>query len=475
MEKFIDLITLGSSHSIITSNKPSKVPVGEFVVEGESKIDHSNFGLFNITSPDLNTYYPGETAESINPDDSEFIFPVFRLLSEVVVHKLTNPIDFRANNVLRESMALLKGQTVYTEHEDLVGNHIGVVMDVFWQESYKMNGVTIPAGINAVLKLDAKSNPKIARGILQDPPAIHSSSVSVLYKWEKSHPELSDDEFYSKLATFDEKGQLIRKVANDIVLYTELSLVPHGADPFAQLLKDGKITNPHFAKKFYSLGGESFSFVDFKKAITGDPVVEISSFNALSNNNQNPKKDNSMDEFISKLSKSVNFEGGKPEELIAHIEKLMADNLTNEQAYAGEVAQLKKDKEKLTQQVTSLSEENTTLKKDETFIEVGKARLQQVRDEAVKFYSTLKGDAKDDKIISIIQNSDLETAQSFLKEYKEAVEERIPLTCQDCQSTDIKRASVSTSENQGENGTPAVKSNLQVIEERKRRKYANQK
>ena len=470
-DKNFDVTVLGSSHSLIIPNKHDKVPLDKISVEGESNIDHSSFGLFNVTSPDLNTYYPGENADSVKPEESDFIYPVFRLLSEVVVHKMHNPIDFRAKDVLKNSMNLLKGQTIYTEHEDMVGNHIGTIKEVFWQDSYKVKGVTVPAGINAVLMVDAKSNPKIARGILQDPPAIHSCSVTVLHRWEKSHPELTDDEFWNMFGTYNDKGELVRKVVNDIILYSELSLVPHGADPFAQLLKDGKIINPTWAKKFYSLGGDSFACVDFKKVHTGDPVVEISSFNTLSS--PNPKKEKHMDEFIAKLSKAVSFEGEDPDKLLAHIEAQLADNLKNEQDYAREISQLKKDKDSLEKKNQSLTDENTTLKEGETFIEVGKAHLQKVREEAVKFYSTVKGEAKDPKIIALIEGSDLDVAESFLKEYKEVMEERVPLTCQKCKSTDIQRASVSAStEDDDGSETPVIKSNLEVIEERKRRKYA---
>lgn len=71
-----------------------------------------------------------------------------------------------------------------------------------------------------------------------DPPSIHSNSVSVRFIWDKSHPNLDEDEFWNKLGTYDEKGNLICRVVKEIVSYYETSLVSHGADPFAQKIDE---------------------------------------------------------------------------------------------------------------------------------------------------------------------------------------------------------------------------------------------
>lgn len=470
--KNIDLIVCGSGHSLMFSNKSENVPVSALRVEEKCETDHSQFGLFNVTAPNMNTFYPDATADNIKPEDEDFIYPVFRLLSEVVVNKLSNPVDFRKAEVLKNSMTLLKGQTVYTEHEELIGNHVGVVFDVFWQDAYTTNGVKVPAGINGVLKLDAKSNPKIARGILQDPPAIHSSSVSVMYAWEKSH-DLSNDEFYSKLGTFNEKGELIRKIASDIILYTELSLVPHGADPFAQLLKDGKVTNPAFAKKFYSLGGDKFSYVDFKNVPKGDIEVEISSFNSTTNTNN--KNEKSMETFLEKLAKKINFEGEQGEDaLLSAVDQLLNDNLKNEQAYSKEITDLKADRDKIQSQLETEKQENLDLKADKDFIQIGKDHLKSQVDRAVDLYTTVKGDKKDDKMVEIITNSDHDSAQSFIKEYESELNELSPLTCQDCKSTNVVRASanVEDEDTSGVSNKPTYKSNLEVIQNRRKSQFS---
>jgi len=65
---------------------------------------------------------------------------------------------------------------------------------------------------------------------------------------------MADDEFYSKVGSFDDKGKLIQRVVTEIAGFHETSLVAHGADPFAQKVgKDGKIINPSYARSRYPL------------------------------------------------------------------------------------------------------------------------------------------------------------------------------------------------------------------------------
>ena len=86
-----------------------------------------------------------------------------------------------------------------------------------------------------------------------DPPSIHSNSVTVQFKWDKSHPNMEDNEFYQKLGTYDSKGVMVRRIVTEVVRYLETSLVSHGADAFAQKIgDDGKIINPNFAKRTWA-------------------------------------------------------------------------------------------------------------------------------------------------------------------------------------------------------------------------------
>ena len=364
------------------------------------------------------------------------------------------------------------GQTVYTEHEDLVGNHIGVVVETFWQEAYTVNGIKIPAGINGVLKVDGKSNPKIARGILMDPPAIHSDSVSVVYRWSKSH---DIDDFYDKLGTYDEKGDLIRKVVDEILLYTELSLVPHGADPFAKIQKGNSIVNPEFSSKMYSLSGNKLSMSDYKNLPKGDIEIEISYFN-YNFNPENPKKDDKMKEFLLKLAGKVGHQfEGEPDgdKLIEFISNKFAENVQDETDYAKEISDLKKEKETLQGSVDQLNQDLATYQEKKGFIEIGESHLNQVRADAEKFYKLIKGDKADEAITSLIKGADMKSATSLLKQYEEEYNELVPLSCAKCHSTEITRATSKREDedDDNKNDKPVIRSNFEVIEKRREKRF----
>ena len=109
---YIDSLTIDGGHSILTSHVPEKIGARKFV-ENYYKWNKptpeaiTQFGLFGS---DLNyhTYYPDVTAEELHPKDDEFIYPLFRLLSDTIVSKNWNPTDFgHIPGVLKNSMNLL--------------------------------------------------------------------------------------------------------------------------------------------------------------------------------------------------------------------------------------------------------------------------------------------------------------------------------------------------------------------------------
>jgi hypothetical protein len=91
-------------------------------------------------------------------------------------------------------------------------------------------------GINVEMKIDWKMNPRIARGLLMQPPAIHSASVTVMFEYDYSHPALAEaGRFWESLGEqYD--GETVRLLVTKIVGYWEISLVFQGADQLAKQL-----------------------------------------------------------------------------------------------------------------------------------------------------------------------------------------------------------------------------------------------
>lgn len=402
---------------------------------------------------------------------------MFRLLSETIVSKNWNPTDFGQNGVLKASMKMLLGQTVNCDHETNIGNAIGAVSQVMWQESYKDGSFTIPAGINGILKIDGKANPRIARGILMEPPSIHSNSVTVQFKWDKSHPGMEDGEFYQKLGTYDSKGEMIRRVVTEVVRYMETSLVSHGADSFAQKIgEDGKIINPTFAKRTWS-SYEEYRDDKSKQYFFTDYKTDFNSFQEKDNTpdsfndngtqeNHNPNKENmnkELQEFLEKLfgDNMLSLAEGKEmtqEEVVSCIQSLVS----SKNSLQTTVDNLTTEKSSLTEQITNLNAEVANLKEMAT---VGKNHIASLRESAVATYKKLMGDKADETIVTMLnaETTGIVTLISLTKDYQSRLEEKFPMVCASCGSHDVSRAS-SVAENDNEDKTkkPATTSNAEA-------------
>lgn len=457
---FNETMVIGAGHSILVGNVPAPVQEKEpltklsenfFSWNKTSKDSIQKFGFFG-SDIDYNTYYPDLKPEDLTPKDNEFIEPMFRLLSETIVSKNWNPVDFSRNGVLKAAMPLILGQTVNCDHSTDIGNAIGSVSKVVWQDSYKVDGYTIPAGINGILKIDGKANPRIARGILMDPPSIHSNSVTVQFTWDKSHPELDDAEFWDKLGTYDKEGNMICKVCTGIVRFLETSLVSHGADTFAQKIgSDGKIVNPTFAKQTYEAfkeheekGTREFFFLDNKTDLEYYNNTQQVNNNKVENTNlSNTKMDKELKEFLEKLfgKDMLTLSEGKeasPEEAISLIQQIVSDKAS----LTDTVNNLTEEKAKLEEKISNLEAEKTSLTEQAN---LGKTYVSKLREEACNNYRKLMGDSfkENDAIYVMLQaeNTPVVTLEGLNKTYAQKLEEVYPMHCNHCGSKDVSRAS----------------------------------
>lgn len=209
-------------------------------VNGMNRIQQQ-FGLFG--SNNANTYYPDIAGGSdILPKPEDFINVPFRLLSATIVGAGSwKATDFTNTLMLKSSVNKLDRKPVYYDHDTDLLNWVGIVQSPKWTESFtNPDGQIVPAGIDGIISIDAKTNPKIARGVLIG--SIFSNSVTVDFLWEMSHPFESEDEFERRVGSLGTDGKMIRRVATTIIDYYESSLVWLGADPFAKKIgEDGSL------------------------------------------------------------------------------------------------------------------------------------------------------------------------------------------------------------------------------------------
>ena len=478
-KKNSETIVLNSGHSLIMGHKPESIQLQMINTKlKEHPQEINKFGLFDRATPNYTTYYPDVTNADLNPKDSEFIEPVFRMLSNVTVNAHYNPVYFPAE-VLKKSMHKMIGQTINIDHEMATGNAIGAVKSVEWQNATTSNGIKIPAGFNAVLKIDGKSNPRLARGIMMDPPSIHANSVTVNFAWEQSHSNLTPEEFRDKIGSFDNKGKLIQKVATEIKAYHETSLVSHGADPFAQKIGgDGKIVKPTYANDRYPLMDHDMnkaSFIWDWKSIpqpVGEEVIlnSFQSDNTIHNINEQNNED--MKELLRLLEKMLgleveslteeNYEAelGKINylELKAKVEKIDDDqpvvvlDLTGIEAIKTEITTLRTFKES----VPDNFQDNVAL------AVIGTSTISDLKAETKRLYGLSVEDGKEDKnILTLIDNSEYEGLKALHKQYEDITEGKFGFVCVDCDSHNVTRASIKTD---GDDDPGAPKTNQQVID-----------
>lgn len=452
-------------HSLTSTKFPKRVALKDLakVKEEDRKVDLASLGLWEVSSPDFNKYYPDVDEEDLNPKDSEFFYPLFRALSKIVINKW-GPIDFSAKDVLKSSMKKLVGQTVFTNHEAIVGNEVGVVSEVSWENARTQDGIKIPGGINARFKLDGKSNPKLVRSMNSDPPSIHSVSVTVTFKWERSHPELTESEFWNQLGQFDSKGELIRRIVTEILSYEEISLVTHGADPYAQIIKEGKINNPKYADDHYQFSAEEFvengHYFDWKDYTEGKVSLNAGSTipSRFNNNDTTTKHEESMDkDLLNFLRTQLGLDATTAE---AAVIKAMKDKLPVMVASAGDLttanASLKIAQDELAAlkakypdgTVILSKEDKEKLDKYDGLIKdqaVATKATTELRAEALRLYHLSAGgaDKADASITKLIAEAGYETLGALHKQYFAAVEKSFTATCDSCGSTKITRASAS--------------------------------
>lgn len=165
--------------------------------------------------------------DQLRPSKEDYVRIPVRALSKVMVNQY---IDFTQDNVLKDSTPLLNGVIVFPDHSRSVEAWLGSVTETSWNESSN------PPGVDAILQIDAWANPKITRGLLNEPPALKRVSVNVHLEWEKSHPDMDRYEFFSMLGK-KVNGSIVRIIATLIKYYGEISFVYFGSDKYAKIKK----------------------------------------------------------------------------------------------------------------------------------------------------------------------------------------------------------------------------------------------
>lgn len=162
--------------------------------------------------------------------EERYVYAEFRALSQIFLNN--RGLDFSEPGVLEAAVEMLKGKTVYPNHQfGDVNNWLGVVSESFWDaKGEKAGGVP---GINCQIKIDAFLNYRIACGVMMNPPAVNSMSLTVLFEFEYSHPHMDRWKFWDMLGE-EVDDEIVRLIVTNIKEIWEASLVPVGEDRLAK-------------------------------------------------------------------------------------------------------------------------------------------------------------------------------------------------------------------------------------------------
>ena len=453
-----------------------------------------------------NTYYPEiNSGKEVIPQEEDFVQAPWRLLSAGIVAAYSwRATDFSKGNVLKRSVKLLNDVPLYKNHDtSSIDNWVGKVMSPTWGESYTdSKGNVIPAGINAILHIDAKTNPKVARGVLSN--IINSNSVTVLFDWEPSHEFEDEYEFENNVGKVID-GKMVTRVATKIYDYYETSLVWLGADPYAKKIQEdgvllkvdhtGVHQNPVENSKVPTFEQEPEAI---KLAYTQNKTYSV--YQRLSKqpldisyiNNDN---NNEMEELLKALRVQLGLEENAEvtPEMVAtltkgqpvdnahvsvfgkvtalakeaagegsdiNLDEFLANNVfvgkaeyTNSQeeltakkaevvTLTGDNATLVTEKETLSGELETANETITSLTSErdglKTFAELGKTYEGHQRSEAIRLYKVVAGETADEAVVGLFEKATSEELTGLLKQYTKGATEKFSGKCASCGSEEFE-------------------------------------
>lgn len=458
----------------------------------------------------------GDVQKGVAPKPEDFIEVPFRLISATIVGGGTwKATDFSNATILKKSVKMLDGKTVYKDHETDTDNWVGIVNGVKWSDAFDSNGVKVPAGIDGILAIDQVTNPKVARGAMMG--TIYSNSVTVEFDWEMSHKFENEWDFLNKIGTIGTDGKMIRRVVTAIYNYHETSLVWLGADPFAKAYtEDNKLKNIDVGSVYQyakAKPDEARPTEDtenkYKERKTysvnlgfGTELLPLSK-NGLSSHSSNSSQKISFDmkQFIAAFMKAfgtqLNLTAAElekietPDGFVSHIEEL-SKKVTFENPNADTTAQLEAFKavaltvaKEAAPETTDINpaefmkthtfvktEELSTLKttageveqlkKDKSNLEaeaaLGKNYLAAKRTQAIKLYkATVGADEADAAVIDLFNKADDKAIDGLLAQYGKTATAKFSGHCKKCQSTEIEfKSSVEVEGEEHEGGAKSI-------------------
>jgi len=258
------------------------------ILPGVGKKSYSALQLTAPTQADLAHTAPSpDVKKIINPGtQNESLVTTYRTLSKSYVYQMgwfgLVCISFAHDNVLKDSMPKIVGRPIMPDHSNSSQEWLGRLTEASWANS--INNLDVP-GINGVVSLDidpdvTHPSRRIVRGVEQG--VLNCFSVSVWFRSARSHPDMDIDIFYDSMGQPGPDGAIICFVAEEILSYTEGSVVLAGADPNAVQKELSQTQDQHNVLcAFSSADGWSFTKEKTHMPTKKDDMVSLEKFQEI--------------------------------------------------------------------------------------------------------------------------------------------------------------------------------------------------
>lgn len=334
----------------------------------------------------------------LQPKDADYINVPVRALSATEVQNRMFNFGHLGGGPLRNSIDKFNNLIILKDHDMSVDNWLGSTSQAYWD-----NSTDIPPGVNVMMKVDTKADPKTARGLLSG--ALNSVSVTVNFDYEPSHPEMDEWDFMMALGT-EVDGKTVQANITDIKRLYELSVVWSGADVYAKTSNAGTPPKP------------------------------------LSQKVQPTNKEKAVD--LKKVALLMGLAAAEPteEDINNGLTALVASATTTKTELATVKTQLtvaNGQVTELTTKVATLTTELATAKTGSEALtknaELGEKFLVKQRAEAVRLYTLVEANEANPAMVEMLKTAELAIAESFIVSYSKRAEQIAPLVCSKCNAS----------------------------------------
>jgi hypothetical protein len=188
----------------------------------------------DLFAPSVSLEGPTVPYAVVTPGDSGVATFRARVLSaDTVLRSCDGRVCLIPTEVLQAGVQLFDGMPFKVDHDRSVLATVGKLLAPSWSEASDI----CPAGVDADLEIHQEvSDDAATTSALLTRRLVSSVSSTFGGEWAQSHPELSEEEFWS-LYGQEHEGRIVCEYLTRLAYVREVSLVDRGGDPHSRRLR----------------------------------------------------------------------------------------------------------------------------------------------------------------------------------------------------------------------------------------------